>query len=78
MRSGLSANAEGRLSALEAHSVSSGAQTPQGNLEGGSEPELSADREMDQGLRPSAQKATALAAATFSESTPWDMGMQTV
>ena len=26
----------------------------------------------------SSQKATALAAATFSESTPWDMGMHTV
>ena len=28
--------------------------------------------------RPSCQKATALAAATFSESTPWDMGIFTV
>lgn len=27
---------------------------------------------------PSCQKATALAAATFRESTPWDMGMRTV
>ena len=27
---------------------------------------------------PSCQKATALAAATFRESTPWDMGMHTV
>jgi len=29
-------------------------------------------------LLPNCQKATALAAATFSESTPWDMGMRTV
>ena len=29
-------------------------------------------------LLPSCQKAMALAAATFKESTPWDMGMQTV
>ena len=29
-------------------------------------------------FRPSCQKATALAAATFSESTPWDMGIFTV
>ncbi len=27
---------------------------------------------------PSSQKATALAAATFRESTPWDMGIRTV
>jgi len=27
---------------------------------------------------PSCQNATALAAATFSESTPWDMGISTV
>lgn len=27
---------------------------------------------------PSCQKATALAAATFKESTPWDIGMRTV
>ncbi len=27
---------------------------------------------------PSCQKATALAAATFKESTPWDMGIRTV
>ena len=27
---------------------------------------------------PSCQKATALAAATFKESTPWDMGIKTV
>lgn len=29
-------------------------------------------------LEPSCQKATALAAATFKESTPWDMGIRTV
>ena len=29
-------------------------------------------------LAPSSQKATALAAATLRESTPWDMGMRTV
>ena len=29
-------------------------------------------------LEPSCQNATALAAATFNESTPWDMGMQTL
>ena len=30
------------------------------------------------GLLPNCQKATALAAATFRESTPWDIGMHTV
>ena len=29
-------------------------------------------------IRPSCQKATALAAATFRESTPWNIGMRTV
>ena len=29
-------------------------------------------------LFPNCQKATALAAATFRESTPWDMGIRTV
>ena len=36
------------------------------------------EREQGTYKRPSCQKATALAAATFRESTPWVMGMRTV
>ena len=36
------------------------------------------EREQGTYKRPSCQKATALAAATLRESTPWDMGIFTV
>ena len=36
------------------------------------------EREQGTYKRPSCQKATALAAATLRESTPWDMGVFTV
>jgi len=36
------------------------------------------EREQETYKRPNCQKATALAAATLRESTPWDMGIFTV